>query len=76
MDFDRSGNYLGVGDHGGRIILFKKSQARKPDVSASRLHTFTSMSMLTWVCLVFVVAEERKICQRVGALLSVPKSRG
>ena len=32
MDFDKSGNYLGVGDYGGRIILFKKSQARKPDV--------------------------------------------
>lgn len=32
MDFDKSGNYLGVGDHGGRIILFKKTIAKKPDV--------------------------------------------
>ena len=31
MDFDKSGNYLAVGDCGGRVILFKRNTAqRKP----------------------------------------------
>ena len=35
MEFDHAGKYLGVGDRGGRVILFKRNAnaPKKPEVS-------------------------------------------
>ena len=56
MDFDSSGGYLAVGDHGGRVILFRRNtNVKKAEVSYTllTLNVFTSVHSL---CVIFTIS--------------------